>query len=136
MTPLSYRPYRFSLRILLAVLGVCMGLLLVLSYLTFQARFLLQGPIITLTEEPEIVQYERVIHLRGSVRNITRLTLNGRQIFTNEYGYFDEALMLENGYTIATLAATDRYGRVTTVVRPFVYSAQNQTTKPSLYYNE
>jgi len=127
MSPLSLQPYRFSLRLVLVVLGVLCGTVLLLGYLVFQARFLLQGPIITLTSEPDVVQTERVVVLSGSVRNITRLTLNGRQIFTNEYGYFDEALVLENGYTIATLAATDRYGRETTVTRPFVFTPLDPT---------
>jgi hypothetical protein len=122
MSPLTTHPYHLSLRTVIIGLAITLGLVLFVSYLAFQARFLLQGPIITLTSEPSIVQHERVVTLTGSVRNITRLTLNGRQIFTNEYGYFDEALVLENGYTIATLAATDRYGRKTTVTRPFVFT--------------
>lgn len=122
MSPLNTNPYRLSLRTVLLALAIGLGLVLFVSYVAFQARFLLQGPVITLLDEPAIVQHERVVVLSGSVRNITRLTLNGRQIFTNQYGYFDEALVLENGYTIATLAATDRYGRETTVTRPFVFT--------------
>jgi len=129
MSPLFVKPYYFSLRTVLVVTGVFGGGILLIAYLTFQARFLLQGPVITLATEPEIVQYERVVMLSGSVKNITHLTLNGRQIFTNELGYFDEALVLENGYTIATLAATDRYGRETNVTRPFVYQPTDTLTK-------
>ena len=125
MPSLQHQSQIFSLRTILIVVGVFGGGMLLLAYLVFQARFLLQGPIIVLTDEPANVQEERVVMLSGSVKNITRLTLNGRQIFTNELGYFDEALVLENGYTIATLAATDRYGRETNVTRPFVYQ-QNE----------
>lgn len=109
------------------VVGIFGGGMLLLAYLVFQARFLLQGPIITLLNEPAVVHDERVVMLSGSVKNITHLTLNGRQIFTNELGYFDEALILENGYTIATLAATDRYGRKTNVTREFVYQGTSTT---------
>ncbi|MFN3188136.1 MAG: hypothetical protein ACK42D_01145 [Candidatus Paceibacteria bacterium] len=126
MPSLQHQSHFFSLRTILITVAVFGGGMLLLAYLVFQARFLLQGPVITLTSEPNTVQDERVVMLTGSVKNITRLTLNGRQIFTNELGYFDEALVLENGYTIATLAATDRYGRETNVTRPFVYQ-QNET---------
>ncbi len=123
MPSLQIHSKHFSLRTILTAVSIFGGGMLLLAYLVFQARFLLQGPIITLSNLPETVQNERVVRLSGSVKNITHLTLNGRQIFTNELGYFDEALIPENGYTIATLAATDRYGRKTNVTRPFVYQA-------------
>lgn len=106
------------------VIGVIIvsGILVLLSYVIFQARFLIQGPTITLIDEPRSVQNAKIIHLKGAARNITKITLNGRQIFTDKSGYFDEALVLENGYTIATIAATDRYGRENDVVRQFVYT--------------
>lgn len=101
---------------------VLSGILLLALYILWQARFLLEGPAITLTTEPPRVSNERSITLEGSTRNITSLSLNGRQIFTDPHGHFKESLVLENGYTIATIAATDRYGRVTTVERPFIYT--------------
>ncbi len=98
------------------------GLVVLLGYLVFQARFLLQGPRITLVNEPSSVQNERRVTIAGYARNITKITINDRPMFTDRAGYFSEALVLENGYTIATIAATDRYGRETQVVRPFVYT--------------
>lgn len=123
MPSLNYQTRIFTLRTILTAVGIFGGGILLLAYLIFQARFLLQGPVITLSSEPTVIQNDRMVMLTGAVRNITHLTLNGRQIFTDELGYFDEALILENGYTIVTLAATDRYGRKTTVTRPFVYQA-------------
>jgi len=88
----------------------------------FQARFLITGPQITLTDEPDTRQNERVVTLTGKALNITHLWLNGRQIYTDVNGYFEEALVLENSYTITTLQAKDRYGRETRVVRSFAYT--------------
>ncbi len=105
-------------------LGIIVALLLiglVLSYIVWQARFLLTGPGLALTDTAPLVSNERFVTISGHATNITRITLNGRQIFTDLYGNFDEAMMLENGYTIATVAATDRFGRTTEVVREFVY---------------
>lgn len=101
---------------------IILGVLTLLSYVAFQARFLIEGPRVTLIDEPASVQNEKIIRIKGSARNITKITLNGRQIFTDKSGYFDEALVLENGYTITTIAATDRYGREEDVVRQFVYT--------------
>ncbi len=95
---------------------------LLVSYAVFQARFLIIGPQIALTNEPELQQNERRIFLEGTAYNISHLWLNDRQIFTDAQGNFREALILENGYTVSTLRAEDRYGRNTTISRSYVYT--------------
>lgn len=102
--------------------ALVVGLLCVIVYVAFQARHLIIGPEIIITEELPIRQNERRIFLTGSARNISHLWLNDRPIYTNAEGNFKEALVLENGYTIATLRAEDRYGRETTVTKSFVYT--------------
>jgi hypothetical protein len=110
-----------------AIVALFVGCLIL--YITFQARFLIVGPEITLIHEPASVQNSPTVALEGTARNIAKITLNGRQIFTDQSGYFSEALVLENGYTIATITATDRYGRETKVVRSFVYTPTSLLTK-------
>ena len=111
-------PFRTQLKITLIIIG----LLCILGYIIFQARFLIAGPRIVLSNQPELLQNERLVSLTGSTHNITRLWLNDRQIYTDASGKFDEALVLENGYTVATLRAEDRYGRSTSITTPLVYS--------------
>lgn len=98
------------------------GLLLMLAFVIFQARFLITGPRIVITEAPEGPQNERQVFLAGTAYNISRLWLNDRPIYTDAAGNFKEALVLENGYTIATLRAEDRYGRTTTLTYPLVFA--------------
>lgn len=93
-----------------------------LAYAIFQARFIIIGPQIALTNEPRPQQNERRIFLEGTAYNISRLWLNDRQIYTDAQGTFREALILENGYTVSTLRAEDRYGRSTTLTRSYVYA--------------
>ncbi|HMO78307.1 MAG TPA: hypothetical protein PKA42_01385 [Candidatus Paceibacterota bacterium] len=114
--------YRLELSTVLKVLGIVLLLCLITFYVTFQARFLITGPQIVLYDEPATHQNERVVTLTGKAFNITHLWLNGRQIFTDVNGNFEEALVLENSYTITTLQAKDRYGRETKVVRLFAYT--------------
>lgn len=117
-TPESKFEFRKILRIVIfSILGM-----LFVTYITFQARLLIMGPQITLDFEPPTQNTDRVVELKGTTENITHLWLNGRQIFTNERGGFDEVLVLENGYTVTTLRAKDRYGRETELVRSFVYT--------------
>jgi len=119
---LSLPTSHIETRNILKLVGLALLLGAITLYVAFQARFLITGPQIVLTSEPATQQNERMIRLTGNAFNITHLWLNDRQIFTNEEGYFDEALVLENGYTITTLRAKDRYGRETRVVRSFVYT--------------
>ena len=120
MRPLTYST--FELRSLLKGIFAIALLGLTVFYVFFQARFLITGPQIVLAEELGTQHNERVLSLEGSAFNITHLWLNDRPIFTDTEGNFKEALVLENGYTITTLRAKDRYGRETTVVRSYVYT--------------
>jgi len=97
---------------------------LFIGYAYFQARNLIQGPTIALTEEPRVETSERTVPISGIAKNITALRLNGLQIHTDEAGLFTHSLLLENGYTIMTLEAEDRYGRMTQLTRSFVYTPE------------
>ncbi|MBX9906669.1 hypothetical protein K2X96_02095 [Patescibacteria group bacterium] len=94
----------------------------VVAYGIFQARHLIEGPVITLTEEPAYAQPDAAIEIKGNAQNIISISINDRQIFTDDSGNFTETLVLPKGYTIMTLTAEDRYGRVRTVERTYVRS--------------
>jgi hypothetical protein len=94
---------------------------LLLFYIAFQARHLIEGPVITLLDEPGTVQEGRVVTFSGKTENIVNLTLNGRPIFTDNAGNFSETVVLEDGHSIMTLKARDRYGRETQIERQLVH---------------
>ena len=110
-----------TLRKVLMVLGIVMLVVLIGGYVLFQARNFIQGPSITLTDEYVPVHHEKIITISGVAKNIVKLTLNGKEIHTDSEGVFTHKLILENGYTITTLTAQDRFGRVTEVQREYVY---------------
>lgn len=94
---------------------------LVVFYVHFQARNFIQGPTLTITDTLELVQHERIIILHGTAHNVVKLTLNGKEIHTDEGGSFAHTLVLENNYTIMSLNAQDRFGRTTSLIKEFVY---------------
>jgi hypothetical protein len=111
-----------TLRTILQISLLFLGFSMLLAYAVFQARFLIIGPEIHLSGEPaNQLLNERVITLEGNARNISRIWLNDRPIFTDTKGNFKEAIVLQNGYTIATLRAQDRYGRITSLHRSYIY---------------
>lgn len=120
MSPLTRK--EISFRAILYYSGIFLTIGVFVCYALFQARFILAGPQITFTNQPATIQTERLITLEGTAKNIVRLTLNGRQIYTDKDGYFKEALVLENGYTVATLQAHDRYKHERSYTQEFVYT--------------
>lgn len=102
------------------------GAAIFILYVAYQARFLLVGPTIVLTDLPAQTQNNRTITISGVAKTITSITINGRDIATDQIGNFQEPIVLENGYTIVSIVATDRYGRTTTIEKPFVYVAQSR----------
>lgn len=133
MSPLSYQPITFR-TVILYLLALC-GIAIFVVYVLFQARLLIEGPQIALVPQ-ETVQNGRMVHIIGSAKNIVRITLNGRQIYTDKDGTFSEALVLENGYTVATLEAQDRYGRTTEATQTFVFGGTAEAFNTNAYGNK
>lgn len=117
-----YRPAKITFRTIVITVTAALLILLTTLFVLFQARHLLLGPRLTIDDSLTEVVNTPQIELRGSARNISRLWLNDRQIFTNPAGNFSEVVVLENGYTTVTLRAEDRYGRNTTIEKSLVYT--------------
>jgi hypothetical protein len=134
MAPLKVKPFILkkiiTLFFILGIIGIG------LYYVTFQARFLLMGPQVILSEELPTVQTERTVILRGKTSNITALYLNGRAIVTNEAGEFAEKVVLEDGYSIFSIDAVDLYGRTIHLERPFVYQGESLTNNININYGQ
>jgi hypothetical protein len=111
-----------SFRTQIKYVGIAAGIVLVVAFVLFQARFLLIGPQIILTEVPTGPQNERARTISGTAHNISHLWLNDRPIYTDVSGKFKEVIVLENGYTTVTLRAEDRYGRTKVVTTPLLYA--------------
>lgn len=111
-----------SLGTLIRFFSIALLIVGMVFYIHFQARNLIQGPTISLTDTTDSVLHERRITLNGTAKNIVKLTLNGKEIHTTEQGDFSYPLVLENGYTIIELHAEDRFGRKTLLTKEYVYT--------------
>jgi hypothetical protein len=49
--------------------------------------------------------------VKGETQNISQIYLNGRKIFVNEEGFFEEGLLLARGYNIIEVKVEDKFGR-------------------------
>jgi hypothetical protein len=93
-----------------AVLFVLLSL--VIAYALYQARFIIIGPVVKVTSHTNGERVsEPLVILEGTARNISRISLNDRQIFTDENGVWSEKLIVSSGTSIMTIKAKDRFGR-------------------------
>ena len=115
-------------KLILAAIVASIVVIALVSYGYFQSREYLRGPIIAITEPVDGSESTTsLIAIIGTAKNVSFLTLNGRQIFTNERGAFNESLLLSDGYNILTLEAKDRFGHKTEKRLELVYKpSQNQ----------
>ncbi len=121
----SLKPYLLR-NTLLAVLAVIL-IIASMAYVAFQARHLLSGPQVFLEDMDYTVSTERALAIRGQAKNIVNISLNGKQIFTDKNGAFEEKVVLENGHTTAIIRAEDRYGRQISRYKEFVYIPPEET---------
>ena len=83
------------------------------GYFFYQSRGYLSGPkIIIESPRPGEVAHQSYLEVKGQAQNVSILSLNGRQIFIDERGNFDEGLLLARGYNIIEVTASDKFGRV------------------------
>ncbi|MBI5134509.1 MAG: hypothetical protein HZA81_03975 [Candidatus Taylorbacteria bacterium] len=88
------------------------AIFVIAGYGAFQAKDLAMGPQIEVTfPATGTLSGESLVEIRGTAKNISRLSLNGDKIFTDEEGRWSETVLLSYGYNIMTLEANDRFGR-------------------------
>lgn len=88
--------------------------ILLASYSIFQARALLVGPQVWIENPQDGRTVEnRLVTLTGRAKNIAWISLNDRQIFTDEKGAWSEQLLVSKGLSIMTVKVRDRFGRET-----------------------
>ena len=101
-------------RSIFKVTVIVLGLIILLVYGYFQAREFITGPKLELLSPQSgetIASTSPEVVVQGHARNISFLTINGRQIFTDEKGDFGSKLLLAEGYTIITVEAQDKFKR-------------------------
>ena len=88
------------------------AILLLVGYGLFEGRRLLEGPRITITSPaPGSTIGTPTVLIEGVATNIAFLTINDKPSYTDESGRFRQLLAPPPGYTVVSVAATDRFGR-------------------------
>ncbi len=111
----------------LSILLIVFIVLILSGYALFQAKNLISGPILTITEprDGETVGYN-VVDIKGTARNIASITLNDGPIYVDSAGAFAEKLIVTSGYSIIKLSVADRFGRKKTTLLQLVYNTEDE----------
>ena len=117
-------------------LAITLALIFLFSFLVyagFEANKIIYGPQIDITSPKDVTTLEGNGNfvVSGTTKNVSFLSLNGRQIFTDANNNFNENLVLLPGYNIITLGAKGRYGKeISKKLQLYlVKSAENTFTK-------
>ncbi|GMQ95416.1 MAG: hypothetical protein BMS9Abin13_529 [Patescibacteria group bacterium] len=92
------------------------------GYSYYRVKDFVIGPSITISspQAGATLSYS-LVEVSGTAKNISYLSLDGRQIFTDEEGVFREKLLLYPGYNIISMRASDRFERETEEIIEVVY---------------
>jgi|GEM_PF-822353 len=102
-------PFR---RIVIRFLGAA-AVIILLGYGLFEARRLIEGPRISIASPRDgSAVAGPIVHVKGSADNAAFFTVNDTQSFIDENGQFDKAFSPPPGYTVLTVRAKDRFGRI------------------------
>ena len=91
-------------------IGSCLALFLVIGIFTyFKMCFIVKGVQIQAKIEKDS-ENSNITTIIGKAENAIHLSLNGREIFIDKDGSFNEKVALLPGFSVATLDAVDKFG--------------------------
>ena len=99
--------------------------ILILGYAYFQIMRVAQGVTLSLREPASGATFSKpLIAVSGQANRASFISINDRQIFTDESGHFKEEVLLAKGYNVLTVAVKDRFGTTRKEVREVVYKPE------------
>ncbi|MEA2112609.1 MAG: hypothetical protein U9P50_01380 [Patescibacteria group bacterium] len=94
----------------------------VLSYTYYQTKDYLKGPILELdSPKNNSTHHQNSVAIEGHAKNISFISMNGRQIFTDQSGRFSEEVILSKGINIIDIFAKDKFERENEKILNLVY---------------
>lgn len=106
----------------LKMLGVSAAGALCIGYAYFQTLRVLHGATLSVTEPPQGATFSKpLIAIRGQAQRASFISMNDREILTDESGRFAEEVLLAQGYNVVTVRMRDRFGALREERREVVY---------------
>lgn len=101
-----------NLKKLLKIAAFVTVFCIITGYSYYQSRNLMAGPKLEIESPVDgSTLASSTVLVTGKTQNISYITINGRQIFTDENGDFSMNILLLKGYNTVTVSAKDKFGR-------------------------
>lgn len=114
-----------TLRQVLPTLLITVFVVVIAFYAYYQSRAIIEGPNISVVAPQNgVTSTTSLILISGVVKHAKEITLDGRPIFVDLLGRFNEKLALMDGYNIIELVAKDNEGRVDKKTIELVYQKE------------
>lgn len=112
--------------------SITLGILLLVGYGIFSGRKIILGPSLDVT----ITEYDSYILFEGNSHSAQTVSINDRSIPISLEGDFSESLLKVPGYSIITLEAIDRFGKVRHRTYHFYSPLERETLSYIQYDNK
>jgi len=81
-------------------------------------NYLVSPPIIKITQPAsDLITNEEFTEVSGRTESNVYLTINGKEVYVDKEGHFQDKINLESGLNILKIEARDRLGKINTVIR-------------------
>jgi hypothetical protein len=111
---------------------ISIAVLFLISYGLFNSRFILRGPelaIAGLEEDKQIIETtSKDFSLQGTATHSSYIAINNRPILVDEFGNFNEKLLLSNGVSIIDIYARDKFGKEVRKKIDVVYTGEDTSS--------
>lgn len=106
----------------LKYIAISLAIIGITGYSYHQTRGFSNGAILVLDYPSDgMTLTKSSINVKGIIKNATYATLDGRQIFIDENGKFNERLLLSPGYNVVEIKLKDRFDRIKTKKLELIY---------------
>ena len=103
---------RHKTRRYIKIITIIFLIIVFIGYTTYEIQKVILGPQIeVLSPKNGSLVSNSFIEISGIAKNIKEISLNDRNIYTDEQGNFKEQLLLAYGYNVLVLKASDKFGR-------------------------
>ncbi len=110
---------------ILKIFLIVVVIFLIAGYAYYRTKDFIRGPTITILSPINgSTLRNSLIEIEGTTKNISYISINDRQIFTDESGFFREKLLLYPGYNIISIKASDKFERSIEKTLELVYKAE------------
>lgn len=105
-------PREKKCHLLVKPITLALLVIVIASYSAWRVKDIIEGPKITVYSPTDGDNSRSdLVKITGKAERISQLFINGRKVFTDEEGNFNENYLLANGYNALEIKALDNLGR-------------------------